>query len=143
MILSSFSIRNISQTHDYIKSTKHDNMCLITIQRYVHCLCITNHITICRDMINKYQVFSPRQTADFGEEEAKNCRFRQDARAALEIPCGNRSCTLSTKRIDWTIGDRNMNAILIARRDTLRRNNDSVSSMITLGDEIELRRGGH
>ncbi|ESZ93298.1 hypothetical protein SBOR_6336 [Sclerotinia borealis F-4128] len=113
----------------------------IQLSRYTHCFCTTTRITICPELINKYQLFSHQQTKDVGEKEAKDCQYRQDARASLEDPCANARClfALGTKRTDWEIGDKDMNEILTARRNTVERNNASIASMKSLGDDVRLR----
>lgn len=124
-----------------IKIIKNENMCLITTQRYTHCLCNTTHITICPGLINKYQLFSNKQIHDVGEQQVNGCRFKQDDRASLEDPCGNARCLLSlgTVRTDWVIGEKDMNHALIAKRNTLHgQNNASTASVNPLGDRIKL-----
>ncbi|PQE13597.1 hypothetical protein CJF31_00005013 [Rutstroemia sp. NJR-2017a BVV2] len=47
------------------------------------------------------------QSQDVTEIEAQKCPWKQDACAAVETPCGNKTCPL--KRVEWEIGKKNMN----------------------------------
>jgi hypothetical protein len=82
-------------------------MCLITQERHTNCGCSTTRITICYGLIKRYRLFSITQSQDVTEIEAYKCPWKQDATAAVETPCGNKTCPM--KRVEWEIGRKDMN----------------------------------